>query len=53
MALVETLKATALFLAIIALIIFIVLMGEVVIIILVRIIDEAIERRRRSKLWEE
>ena len=53
MALIETLKAALMFLGIMALILFVVIAGEIAFMILVQIIDEFRDRRRRRRIWED
>ena len=49
MAMIQALKGCLMFLGILALIIFVVIAGEVAFMLLIQIIDDLLERRRRMK----
>ena len=53
MAMIETLKGTLMFLGILSLIVFVVIGTEVAFMLLVQIIDEICDRRKKERLWED
>ena len=53
MAMIEALKGTLMFLGVLSLIVFVVIGAEVAFMLLVQIVDEIRDRRKKARLWED